>query len=244
VRLTRVHPLPVVDVQWAGAIDQSTRDTLVELYRPSTETYLRINLVLSVSGSAAGADGTSESLTSAVDRTILGVIRGLSDAVLVGAGSVRAEGYRVPKHSTLAVVTGSGDLTGHRIGAHETGRVVVVGPESARQLAARTMGDAGFIPVPDVDGRLDARALIMALHDSGYRSIVCEGGPGLAAQLLAAGEVDELCLTTSPTLTATTLPAFGTHAFEVRPLSLTQLLLDEEGALYARWTIEAPQATV
>jgi riboflavin biosynthesis pyrimidine reductase len=228
-------------VTWDAAVSSEAREArerLGELYRPTASTWLRINLVLSVSGSAAGADGTSESLTSAADRTILGVIRGLADAVLVGAGSVRAEGYRVPKRSTLAVVTTSGDLSGHRIGADETGRVVVLGPESARELARQTIGDADFLAVPDRGGHLDAHELISALHGAGYASIVCEGGPGLAAQLLAAGLVDELCLTTSPTLTATTLPAFGTHAFAVRPLSLAQLMLDEDGALYARWTIE------
>ena len=78
------------------AVHIDDRDRLLELYAPRAPDWLRLNLVASVSGSAAGTDGTSESLTSRADRRILGVIRELADVVLVGANSVRAEGYRCP----------------------------------------------------------------------------------------------------------------------------------------------------
>jgi hypothetical protein len=54
---------------------------------------------------------------------------------------------------------------------------------------------------------------------------------------VAAGLVDELCLTTSPRLTAVGLPAFGSAAFDERAVTLSQLLRDETDALYARWAI-------
>ncbi|WP_181134458.1 dihydrofolate reductase family protein, partial [Rathayibacter sp. AY1D5] len=71
-------------------------------------------MIASVTGSSTGSDGTSETLTNRVDRTILGVVREQADVVLVGAASVRAEGYRVPRRVPLAVVSASGDLAGHR----------------------------------------------------------------------------------------------------------------------------------
>ena len=84
------------------------RARLLELYQLAGTDTLRINLISSVSGSAAGGDDTSETLTNAADRKILGVIRRDSDVVLVGAASVRAEGYQLPRTAPLAIVTSSG----------------------------------------------------------------------------------------------------------------------------------------
>ncbi len=91
-------------------LDLDDRPALLDLYRPPRSTWLRLNMVATVDGAAAGSDGTSESLTNRADRRILGVIRELADVVLVGAASVRAEGYQLPKRAPLAVVTRSGDL--------------------------------------------------------------------------------------------------------------------------------------
>ncbi|MDP3209548.1 MAG: hypothetical protein Q8M65_10400 [Rhodoglobus sp.] len=107
--LTRVHPGPAERVDAA-----SDRDRLLELYRADPGS-LRLNLVADISGSAAGTDGTSDGLTSRSDRKVLGVIRELSDVVLVGAASVRAEGYQLPRRSRLAILTSTGDLGGHRL---------------------------------------------------------------------------------------------------------------------------------
>ena len=179
--------------------------------------------------------GTSETLTNRTDRRILGVVRGQSDIVLVGAESVRAEGYRIPRTTTLGIVTGSGDLTGHRIEAAETSRLVILCPERARVTAMGSLPGAQIVSVPDTAGRMAAADLLEALRGLGHRSIVCEGGPSLAAQFAAAGLVDEVCVTTSPQLTGTTLPSFGERAFPPIPVRLERLLVDESSALYARW---------
>ena len=102
------------------ALDETGLTRLLDLYQPPAPDWLRINLIVSVSGSAAGPDGTSESLTNRTDRRILGVIRRQADLVVVGAASVRAEGYRIPATATLGIVTGTGDLAGHRIEASDT----------------------------------------------------------------------------------------------------------------------------
>ena len=57
-----------------------------------------------------------------------------------------------------------------------------------------------------------------------------------------AGLVDELCLTTSPLLTAALLPMLPGVASE-RRLRLSQLLVDESDALYARWSVPVRPAT-
>jgi hypothetical protein len=79
-----------------GLEDDGTRSWLEDLYRPASPVHVRLNFVASVDGSVIGADGSSDSLSSVVDRRILGVIRELADVVLVGAGTVRAERYVLP----------------------------------------------------------------------------------------------------------------------------------------------------
>jgi len=218
-----------------------------DLYAPPRETWLRLNLIAAVSGDAAGSDGTSETLSNATDRTVLAAIRTLADGVLVGAASVRAEGYRVPKASRLVVVTSSGDLSGHRMDPAEAERVVVVCPATAHDRVRQTLGDevaaaATVLTAPDDEGRLEPAAILRCLRDQRLRSLVCEGGPSLAGQFLRDGLVDELCLSTSPVVIGSGLPVFGRERFDPAALTLGQLLVDEQSTLYARWSVEREPA--
>ena len=69
--------------------------------------WFRVNLVLGPNGQLAGADGSSASLTSPNDRHILKLIRSRADVVIVGAQSIRREGWHLPPHGTMGVVTRS-----------------------------------------------------------------------------------------------------------------------------------------
>jgi len=229
VSLTRVVPGPIEKIE----LDDRAR--LLEIYRPPHTPWLRFNLITSVSGSAAGSDGTSETLTNAADRRLLGVIRELADIVLVGAQSVRAEGFQLPRRARLAVVTTSGDLSGHRIDSTE-GRVYVVCPASVADRAAASIPGAELITIEGV-GPLDPAAIVAALHERGFTSIVCEGGPSLVAQFVVASLVDELCLSTSPTLGGPSLPLLGQAEIDPVRLELSQLLLDDASGMYARWAV-------
>jgi riboflavin biosynthesis pyrimidine reductase len=214
------------------------RARLSELYLlPGLDT-LRINLVASVSGSAAGADDTSETLTNRADRKILGVIRRGSDVVLVGAASVRAEGYQLPRTAPLAIVTSTGKLGGHRL-TLDSDRFapLVLCPASAADTALDGLPGAEAVVVPDSDGQMSATDILSALRARGLRRIVCEGGPSLAGQMLDAGLVDELCLSTSPTVGGVSLPMFGGAPLSARRLELVQLLADDTSTLYARWHV-------
>src|SRR5690606_35852114 len=106
VIVTRLHPSPHAHVDTTSP---HATDTLVQWYHPPRYVWLRTNLVASANGSAAGSDGTSETLTAGADRRILGIIRRIADTVLVGAESVRAEGYVMPRTAKLVIVTASGD---------------------------------------------------------------------------------------------------------------------------------------
>ena len=227
--LTRVVPGPVEE------IDLDDRARLLEAYAPPRTPWFRFNLITSVGGSAAGSDGTSESLTNPADRRLLGVIRELADIVLVGAQSVRAEGFQLPRRARLAVVTTSGDLHGHRIDSTE-GRVYVVCPASAADRAAASIPGAEIITIAG-KGTLAPAAIVAALHERGFTSIVCEGGPSLVAQFVVASLVDELCLSTSPTLGGPSLPLLGHEEIDPVRLELSQLLVDGASGMYARWAV-------
>lgn len=231
--LRRVFPSPgePIDITVEDA-----RERLRELYAVPEPAWLRLNLISSVDGNAVGSDGTSESLTNRADRAILAAIRSLADVILVGAASVRAEGYHLPSASTLAILTMSGDLAGHRMGGDdEAARVLVLCPAEAREAVLASFGgrEPQIVEIDDVEGRLPAVDVIRALHDRGLRRIVCEGGPSVAAQLLDAGVVDELCLSTGPVVAGAGLPLLGRVA-EHR-LTLAQLLVDDASGVYARW---------
>lgn len=237
--LTKIFPAGQVSVDLDAP---GTREQLLELYRPPAETWLRLNLIASVDGNAAGIDGTSETLTTPADRSILGVIRELSDVVLVGANSVRREGYFLPRRCRLAVVTISGDLSGHRMNpAKDLRPLIVVCPPDA---AARVRESLGTEPVeivtvtPSSESHLLEMAdVVAALHARGLNSIVCEGGPQLIGHLLAARLVDEACFSTSPVIGGTAFSMARVPVATEQPLDLHQLIVDESSALYARWLI-------
>jgi riboflavin biosynthesis pyrimidine reductase len=233
---------PVADAP-ADLDSPDGRERVAAFYLPPRPDWVRLNLVGTVNGGATGNDGTSETITNPIDRVILNVIRSLADVVVIGAASVRVEGYFVPKRAALAVVTGSGDLTGHRVtSGGDRGPLLVLCPLDAVATARATVGDpnARIIGVAATDGVLSADAIVAALHEAGYRSIVVEGGPRLAAHLVAGGVVDELCLTTAPLLRDSPVSLFGALGAHIPvqvPLTLSQLLVDDGGAIYARWSI-------
>ena len=94
------------------AVDFSplTDDELAAAYAWPTGKSLRLNMLLDPHGSATGSDGTSHSLTSTMDRRILRLIRSQADVVVVGASSVRTEGWFLPPQGLLVVLTKSGNL--------------------------------------------------------------------------------------------------------------------------------------
>lgn len=214
--------------------DESRR-LLVDLYA-SVGRVVRVNMIESINGSAVGDDETSESLSNRLDRRILGVIRDASDIVVVGASTVRKEGYLAPARSRLAIVTRSGDLDGHRLHDAATPPLVLAPPAARARVEAELSGiphDFAELSSPD----LDAHDIVGVLRSLGADRIVCEGGPTLAASFLDAGVVDELCLTTSAKLHSPGLPLLGALSSTL-DATLAQLILDEDSTLYARWSLD------
>jgi riboflavin biosynthesis pyrimidine reductase len=207
---------------------------------PTDRPWLRANMVSTVDGAAAGGDGLSGSVSGEADKRVFAALRRLADVVLVGAGTARAEGYR-PARLPIAVVSGrlDLDLTSPLFTQAEQRTIVITceaAPESQRQLAG-TLADVVVCGVQ----RVDVGLAVAALHDRGFRRLLCEGGPTLLRQLVGAGLLDEVCLTVSPYLAGGGAGRIlGGQPLD-RPVvaRLTQLL-EDGGWLFSRYAVERP----
>lgn len=203
-----------IDRVWPDPADDLDDEALVEALREAGEL-LRVNFVSSVDG-AATRDGLSGGLGDAADRRYFELLRRVADVVVVGAGTVRAEGYGplrvsdasaawreahgLPPHPVFAIVSGRLDLDpASRIFAEAPVRPIVV-TTPGRDVAA--FAEAADVIVCGSGDRVDADAAVGALRARGLARILSEGGPTMFGALLAADLVDELCVTVSPALEA------------------------------------------
>lgn len=223
------------------------RRWLAELYAVPDERHVRLNMITTLTGSAVGADGTSETLTSRVDRALLGIIRAHADVVLVGAQTVRAEGYVVPRHARLAILTTTGDLRGHRLGGATADRVIVLCP-AHRVDAVRARSGlpgariVGIAPSPGAD--LSPADAVRALAELGLARIVCEGGPRLGGAFAASGLIDELCVTVAPAIVPAASPFLHLPADAHLDTEVAGMLVDENAFSYLRLRPRRPDPAV
>jgi riboflavin biosynthesis pyrimidine reductase len=221
-------------------------------HSPDGHALVRANFVSSVDG-AVTVDGRSGGLGGPGDRRIFGLLRAACDAILVGAGTVRVEGYgpmalaeplRALRREqgraadpVLAIVTRKLDLDpGAALFAEAPRRPIIVTTEPAARRAADT-----FAPVAELIGvgqdEVDLAAAHAELVKLGLPHVLCEGGPQLLGSLLAADLVDELDLTLAPKITG---PGAGRIVAgppsPVRDLALRHVLAagDELFLRYAR----------
>jgi riboflavin biosynthesis pyrimidine reductase len=153
------------------------------------------------------------------DRFVMGLLRACADAVLIGAGTLRA----TPNHRwtaehiypaaaedfgdlrrrlgrserpLLIVVTARGDLDADHSGLHE-GALIITTDVGAERLRGRIQPNVALRSLGDVE-RLPIEAVMDVLRSEGHEVVLTEGGPTLIGQILAAGLLDELFLTVSP----------------------------------------------
>lgn len=235
MNLTQITPAPIRSID----VESPDLDGFIEqAYRNDREVSLRLNMITSLTGAAVGGDGTSDSLTHAVDRKILRVIRGGADVVLVGAESVRAEGYVVPRTSRLAIVTATGRLQGHRLrldGGEKDAPIIVLCPQSRIDDVRNnvTLPHVDIVGIAGAD-QVNAEGLVDALRDRGLNRIVCEGGPTLASQLAVAGLIDEYCVSVSPALHPVTTPFLRVDSAHMPHTRVRGHLVDDAGFSYLR----------
>lgn len=163
-------------------------------------------LATTLDGRTSAADGTSRWITGATARAAVHRLRAERDAVLVGAGTLRADDPHL-------AVRGLDDVT--------QPLRVVLDPRAEIALTARVLDDVAptlvvvaedadatrltaagvdVLALPVGERGLDLAALLAALHGRGVHSVLLEGGAHLAASAVAADLVDEVVAHIAPAL--------------------------------------------
>lgn len=211
---------------------------------------LRVNFVTSLDGSAT-AKGLSGGLGGPADKIVFDTLRRLADVVLVGAGTVRAEGYGAMRLSdadaawreahglaaqpAFALVSGRLDLDPTSdIFAKAPVRPLVLTSASAPTDARRALDEVAEV-ISCGDDQVEPRRIVDALVGRGLPQILCEGGPSLFGTFIAADLVDELCLTVSPLLEGGAgIRISHGEAEAARRMSLVHVL-ESDGLLLTRY---------
>ncbi|MFI1356680.1 pyrimidine reductase family protein [Streptomyces sp. NPDC020898] len=244
----------------SGAVDREwSLDELAAAYaypervngRP--EAWLRANMVSTLDG-AAQHDGRSQPISSATDMRVFGTLRALADVVLVGAETVRQEGYRPARAraefaaaraaagqaeaAAVAIVSASLELDFSLplFTSPLVPTLILTGAAAAPdRVAAAEKAGAQVVVAGDGMGVDPARA-VQALVGLGHTRLLSEGGPRLLGQLVAAGVLDELCLTISPMLTVGDAQRIsGGPSVQVPRRFELVSLLEEAGFLFSRY---------
>jgi riboflavin-specific deaminase-like protein len=229
-----------------------TVDEQLEAYRPWEEPHeerplVAINFAATVDGRAT-IDGVSGPIGSAADTTMLARLRTRFDAVMIGAGTMRAERYGrlvddqeqrqrrerigLPHDPLMVIVSGRLDLPWDAsLFTAGGGRVLIFTASEAEppQTATRVqvVRHEGFVEIGE--------ALRQLRQEHGVRALLCEGGPGLHGELEGGGVVDDLFLTIAPKLVGGEAPRIVEGELPaVAELDLAWLL-EEDGELFARY---------
>ncbi|MFI1030789.1 pyrimidine reductase family protein [Streptomyces sp. NPDC020951] len=215
--------------------------------------WLRANMVSTLDG-AAQHDGRSQPISTAADMRIFGTLRGLADVVVVGAETVRLEGYRPARARAefaerreaagqgpapaVAVVTAGLDLDFSLplFTSPLVPTLLLTGAAAPPdRVAAAEKAGVRVVVAGDGTGVDPARA-VTALAELGHTRLLTEGGPRLLGQFVAAGVLDELCLTLSPMLVAGDAQRIaGGPSVAVPQRFALASLLEEEGFLFGRY---------
>lgn len=197
-------------------------DYPMNLERP----WVRAVFVASADGAGQGPDHVSGSLSGPGDRRVFELQRSLCDVVLVGAGTARAEHYRPVAAAEVDPALRAS------LGLSAIPPLAIVTRSGVLDTDLLSGGAVDTLLLPELDRAVGDLAAL------GHRRILCEGGPSLVAQLAAAGQLDELCLTLSPLLTSgpATRILTGPQLVPTRTLQLAELL-EDDGFLFARYLV-------
>jgi 5-amino-6-(5-phosphoribosylamino)uracil reductase len=180
--------------------------------------YVLLSVAMSVDGCIDDATDTRLILSNDADLDRVDEVRAASDAILVGAGTIRRDNpallvrssarrsarvaHGLPVSPARVTITSSGDLdpAARFFTAGEGARLIYV-PDAGQDRIRGELGDAAAaagIEVIGADDPLSIRAVLADLADRGVRRLMVEGGGTVLGQFLAEGLADELDLVVAP----------------------------------------------
>jgi riboflavin biosynthesis pyrimidine reductase len=223
----------------------------------SNRPYVIANFVETIDGVVSfgipGRSGGGEiSGGSDEDRLVMGLLRSVSDAVLIGSGTlhgdpghVRIPAFIYPEAKDLyaelrrklgkpplplnVVLTASGKIDLDEPTFHTEGlpTAIVTTKEGASRIAS-DHGDISHITVRSTGEAISttpAAVLKILADEFGIRLLLHEGGPTIFGQFLAANMIDELFLTLAPQIA-------GRQSLAQRPSIAGETLFSPEMALW------------
>ena len=172
-------------------------------------------------GSSGDVSGSHEP-----DRFVMGLLRALSDVVVVGAGTVRAApdhiwtaGHVLPAAAgafqawrndiglassdpMTIVLTNRGEVPRDHLGLRDPAVPVTILTTAAGARNARRMGFGPNVVIrtPATADSVQPTDVVAAAAEFGGRVVLCEGGPHVLGQFVEARMIDELFLTLAPQL--------------------------------------------
>jgi riboflavin biosynthesis pyrimidine reductase len=190
-------------------------------------------------------DGRSAGLGGPGDQQIFDVLRMVCDALVVAAGTVRAENYDalrldaprrewriahgLAEFPLMVIVSRALRLDpAQEIFLDAPIRPIVVthsGADAGRRAALAEVADI----ITAGDGEVDLPRALAELHGRGATQVLCEGGPRLLGAMTAADLVDEVCLTVSPLLAGGDAGRMAAGPpGDLRPMALRHILTDDD----------------
>lgn len=223
-------------------------------YPEQDATWVRANFITSVDGGATSG-GSSGAMGGPGDRFIFNLLRELADVIVVGAGTVRIEGYSGAQLSAaqrqhrqargqsevppLAIVTKSGHLNRDMavFTRTEVPPLVLTCAAAAAQTRRLLSGVCEVLDCSAGDPeKVDEAALLAALDARGLRRILTEGGPMLLGSLIDRDMLDELCLTIAPYIVGGQARRIAAGPGQLLTgMRCAHVLTDDAGYLYTRY---------
>ena len=226
----RVFPEPTAV---ADPRTEDGRSLLASLYAREGARSVRANLIATPSGQTVGSDNTSNTLTSADDRMLVGLLRGLADAVVIGAQTLRGEPVPFPSGIPLVVLSRSGQIQSARWPHSGEGRELVV----------VTTIDSELEGVPDRIAHevirlgpeeLNPPQLVKLFANRGWNHLLVEGGVSTVVDWAKKNVLDELCLTLTGPPELSSQPPVGWWP-EGQVMDTRHVLTDSQRMLYYRF---------
>ena len=239
--IRRLLPPPAADLDGPGDLEA--------FYELPPARHLRADFVVSLDG-AAEIEGRSGPLGAPADRDAFMAMRAVADAVLVGAGTVRAENYgsvklaeevqlrrearNQPRLPPLVLVSRRGLLDSEaRVFTQGQPPILLT---TRKALAERPELGEVADAVACGDDEVNLRFAMDHLADRGLQRVLCEGGPSLLNSLISEDLVDEMCVTISPLIAGPQrLHLSGGHPFQHPVRFRLEALLEGDGMLLGRY---------
>lgn len=230
-----------------------SRDDLFEAYAlpDRTRRRVRMNFVESADGSVT-LDGRSGPLGGETDRAVMSVLRTMCDVMVVGAGTVRVEGYGglesseqdaawrraqgLPAAPRIAVVSKHLELEpSHPFFSEATTRPIVVTRAEAPADRLEALESVADVIVCG-EATVDLPEMLAEFERRGLTQVLCEGGPHLFGALLESDLVDEVCLTIAPRFVGGESGRIVAGASEAdRRFALVGSFAADDGFLFVRY---------